>query len=34
MDLNTEHMVLEQYYPLSGVDGVEERSVYGHDVEK
>lgn len=34
MQLNTEHMVLEQYYPLSGVDGVVERSVYGDEVDK
>ena len=34
MDINTEHMVIEQYYPLSGVDGVVERPVYGDDVDK
>ena len=34
MDINTEHMVIEQYFPLSGVDGVVEKSVYGSEVDK
>ena len=33
MDVNTEHMVIEQYYPLSGVDGVVEKPVYGQEVD-
>ena len=34
MDINTEHMVIEQYYPLSGVDGVVEKPVYGSEVDE
>ena len=34
MDINTEHMVIEQYYPLSGVDGVVEKPVYGAEVDE
>ena len=33
MDINTEHMIIEQYFPLSGVDGVVETPVYGSELD-